>query len=97
VGLIVRFVPISLIVEWASDLPNTSLEVPSFEQEVYFETEKETNPNMQFLELQKQIRKDHEFKSARELSCSQNQPSRQYMDTFATPLKGINLAYGGKQ
>jgi len=37
VGLIVRFVPISSIVEWVHNLPNTSLEVLSFDEESYFQ------------------------------------------------------------
>jgi transcriptional regulator with XRE-family HTH domain len=37
VGLIVRFVPISSIVKWVNNLPNTSLEVLSFEEEPYFQ------------------------------------------------------------
>jgi HTH-type transcriptional regulator/antitoxin HipB len=37
IGLIVRFVPISSIVEWVNNLPNTSLEVLSFEEESYFQ------------------------------------------------------------
>jgi transcriptional regulator with XRE-family HTH domain len=41
VGLIVRFIPIGELLEWQINLSNESLNVPSFNEDHYFQTKKE--------------------------------------------------------